>query len=77
MESLSAGPIEFRSAAWDRNQDELARQLSRELVTHIGPAYGLARILERNAATALSTAPDPMGYPAARNSGYCIRSRFV
>lgn len=51
-ETLSAGPIEFRATAWERNQDELARQLPRELVTHIGVSYALSRMLERNAPTA-------------------------
>jgi hypothetical protein len=46
---LSAGPIEFSSSAWQRNQDELSRQLPRELVTQIGLSYALVRMLERNA----------------------------
>jgi len=51
-ETLDAGPIVFKVSAWERNQDEMARQLPRELITRIGLGYGLISMFERNVAGA-------------------------
>ena len=51
-EHLEAAPILLRQDAWERNQNELARGLPRDLTINIGRSYELTRIFGRNVAVA-------------------------
>lgn len=50
---LQAGPVEMRSAAWERSQVDLANGLPREAVIQLGAAYELAALFAHNAPAAM------------------------